>query len=185
MYKLKSILKPTEVVQDSFQDSFQDFSEQSYEVKCQSSESTETPPTTQQLHELSEENSLLREENDRLKQELNYINVKFRQIDHELKNLKQGLSKYFGDQQMKMFNGAVKVARWDEETIKKAIVAKAICGDRKLDFIRKLLPFPSSSVIRRHLAEIPFEVGLQKFTLEMTREQCQDLQKHERQFFNR
>jgi hypothetical protein len=118
-----------------------------------------------------------------LKQENEKVKIENATLKEELENLKSGLEKFFSTSQMKLLKGAKKVV-WDEETLKKAVLVKTICGNRKMEFIRTLLPFPTSKTVRWHLAKIPFDIGIQLFTLEILKRQCDELglQNFERQF---
>lgn len=92
------------------------------------------------------------------------------------------MKKFLTDEQVKMMNGNKKV-KWDNESIKKALLIKIYGGKRTLDLVRdKCVPLPSEVTINRRIKDLEFSSGVIHFNIEILKAKCENLTNEERHF---
>jgi hypothetical protein len=98
------------------------------------------------------------------------------------KNFEAKLSKYYGEDQLEIIRGKIKV-KWLPETISKALFIRKK-GRRVLDAVRNFFaPLPSLTTVNRHVSMIKFLPGIIDFNIQMLAKKCESLKSPDDIFF--
>jgi hypothetical protein len=119
---------------------------------------------TDLIDELQEKNKILTGQAKRWR-------IKYLKGVSEWSKMKQGLQKYFNEDQLKMIIGKKRVT-WSNKTIKKGIITRAKAGNYFYNnVIRKMLPLPSKSTCLEKIKRIPFKPGILRFNCKILKAQ--------------
>lgn len=108
--------------------------------------------------------------------------AKCRRLQQELTEIKQGIARYLGKDQIKSIRGG-KVKKWSISTVKKALLVKTKGGKQLLDYVRKfVIPLPCANVIKSRLSNFKIKPGIIEINLTALKEETKSFHEHQKHF---